>query len=134
MKRTGGSIPIVLLITAASAAWACGVCVEDKVAATYDWAVVQQATAKGQGVVFCELAGQVDRHRIMKAARQVHGLQPATLRISPQPPALSFAMDLAQQSPQQAVAAMQRALPAGTRVKMLRLVTANGFDAGPAQR
>lgn len=134
MTHTSRCSFIMLLAGAVSAAWACGVCVEDKVAATYDWAVVQQAMAKRQVVVFCELAGPVDRHRITTAARQVHGLEPASLRISPQPPALSFAIEGAHQSPHQAVAALQRALPAGTRVKLLKVVTANGFEAASAQR
>jgi len=127
--------PFVLALAgAASAAWPCGVCVEDKVAATYDWAVMQQAVAKGQAVVFCELAGRVDAQRITQAARQVRGLERASLRISQDPAALSFAMDAAQQSPQAAVAAMQRALPAGLRVKVLKVVAGNGFEAASAQR
>ena len=42
-----GSIAI-----ASGSAYACGACIEDKVAATYDHAVVTKATAKGQVVVF----------------------------------------------------------------------------------
>jgi hypothetical protein len=95
-------------------AWACGVCVEDKVAATYDYAVMQRAVAQGRVMVFCQISGAVDAPRIRNAARQVRGLDRSSLRLSTDPAALSFAIDPAQQSPQEAVTAMQRAVPPGT--------------------
>lgn len=122
----------LLLAIAAPAALACGVCVEDKVAATYDHAVLQRAGAQGQAVVFCEFSGAADAKRIRAAARQVPGLDVVSLRLSAQPAAVSFAIDPARQSPRAAAAALQRGLPAGTHVTILRVVTAQGL--GAAQR
>ncbi len=118
------SIPLGAgLLTLAAASWPCGVCVEDKVAATYDYAVVQQAASKGRLMVFCEVGGAVDASRIRNAARQVRGLDRSSVRLSTQPAALSFALDPAQLSPQAAVAALQRAVAPGTRLAIVKLVT-----------
>jgi hypothetical protein len=126
-RRYGCALP---LLVAVSSAQACGVCVEDKVAATYDHAVVQRAAAKGKVMVFCEVNGGLDARRIRNAAREVRGLDMSSLRLSLQPAALSFALDAAQQSPQAAVQAMQHAAPVGTRLAIVRLITA---PAAPPQ-
>ena len=98
---------------------ACGACAEDKIAATYDHLVVKRAAAAGDVMVFCEVAGSFDSHRLTQAARRVAGIRAQSLRISTQPAALSFAIDPARQSPQAAVAAMQRGLGAGTRLTIM---------------
>jgi len=121
------------LLSLAPAAWACGVCIEDKVAATYDHEVVMRAAAKGNVMVFCQLAGPIDARRIKSAARKVRGVDPASLRISAQPAALSFALD-AQQSPTAAVSDMQRAIPAGTHVAIVRVIAPTGALAQAPQR
>jgi hypothetical protein len=119
---------LLLLALAAPVAWACGVCVEDKVAATYDYAVVQRALARGQVVVYCEVSGRADAAQLRHAAVKVPALDAASLRISAEPAALSFALDTARQSPKAAVAALQHALPAGTHVHIIRLATAKGLQ------
>jgi hypothetical protein len=124
MKAAGGYGCALALLVAVSSAQACGVCVEDKVASTYDHAVVQRAMAKGKVMVFCEVNGSLDARRIRNAAREVRGLDMSSLRLSRQPAALSFALDTAQQSPQAAVQAMQHAAPAGTRLAIVRLIKA----------
>ena len=113
------------MLAAVSPAQACGVCVEDKVAATYDHAVVQRAAAQGKVMVFCEVNGGLDARRIRNAAREVRGLDSSSLRLSREPSALSFALDPAQQSPQSAVLAIQRAVPAGIRLKIVQLIAAS---------
>ncbi|HJV59335.1 MAG TPA: hypothetical protein VJ743_00255 [Albitalea sp.] len=102
-----------------AAAWACGACVEDKVAATYDHAVVQHAAALGQVVVFCDVQGRFDAQRLHRAATRVRGIDAASVRTSSEPSALSFALD-AGQTPHAAIAALQRAVPAGTRLVVVR--------------
>jgi len=119
------------LLALAPTAWGCGVCVEDKVAATYDYAVVQKAAATGKAMVYCEVKGPFDARRLRNAARQVRGLDTASVRVSPQPAAMSFALDTAQQSPQSAVAALQKALP-DSRVAIVRLITAGELAANAA--
>lgn len=114
-----------VLAALAPGAWACGVCDEDKIAATYDHAVVRKA-AGARVVVFCELGGSVDAARITRATGRVRGVDAASIRVSANPAAMSFALDTARQSPKAALAAIVRAAPRGTRLKLLKVVGANG--------
>ncbi|MBC8021534.1 MAG: hypothetical protein H7Y14_00325, partial [Burkholderiales bacterium] len=45
-------------------ALACGICLEDKVAATYDHGMVMRATSRGQVVVFAEPRAPIDGARL----------------------------------------------------------------------
>lgn len=123
-------IALLLFIAsvAASDAAACGACVEDKIAATYDHAVVQHAAEKGDVVVFCEIKGSLENARLKAAAHHVKGLEAASVRIASAPPALSFALDGAQQSPEDAVAALQRAVP-DTRITIIRVIASSTNSA-----
>lgn len=118
---------LVLLALAPAVALACGVCVEDKVAATYDYAVLQRALAHGQVVVYCEVAGGPDAARLRQAAAKVASIDRDSVRVSTEPAAVSFALD-ARQSPQAATTALQRALPSGTHLRVLRIATAKGLQ------
>lgn len=122
--RTRIASLVLAATVAASDAAACGACLEDKIAATYDYAVIQQAAAQGDVVVFCELGGTVDASRLRAAARRVRGLDAASMRIAEAPPALSFALDGARESPQDAVSALQRAVP-DTRITIIRLIASS---------
>jgi hypothetical protein len=101
---------------------ACGVCVEDNVAATYDHQVLTRAKAAGAVVVFCQVSAQFDAAQLVKSARRVAGVSGQSVRTSNRPPALSFAFDPARQTPQAAVDAIGRSLPAGTRVSIVRVM------------
>lgn len=120
MRSLVGLIALAAAI-ATSDTWACGACLEDKVAATYDYAVIQRARANGDVVVFCDIRGSVAPDRLRAAARVVKGLDVASVRISREPPALSFALDSARQSPEEAAAALERAAP-GAHVNIVRLI------------
>lgn len=122
-RGTAAAWGFAIALALAPRAWACGACVEDKIAATYDHAVVQGAAARGRVIVFCELSGSIDPSRVRKAAAGIRGLDRASVRISANPGALSFALDPARQSPRAAVAGLQRQMPA-TRVAILRLMPA----------
>jgi hypothetical protein len=115
-----------------SASLACGVCAEDKVAATYDHAVVQHAAARGDVMVYCEVRGPVDAARLKKAALQVHGVRPRSVRVSAQPAALSFAVDPTRQSAQGAVERMQRAAGPGTRLAIVQVLPSADRTFRPA--
>lgn len=104
------------------ASHACGACVEDNVAATYDHQVLTRAKAVGSVVVFCQVSAQFDAPQLVKSARRVAGVSAQSVRTSNQPPALSFAFDPARQSPQAAVDAIGRSLPANTRVSIVRVM------------
>ncbi|MET0543205.1 MAG: hypothetical protein ABWZ88_15780 [Variovorax sp.] len=115
------AITVALVAFAPAASLACGACVEDKVAATYDHGVVEQAAANGDVMVFCEVAGSLDAQRLRQVVRRVHGVKPQSVRVSAQPAALSFAVDPRAHSPRAAVEAAQRSLVPGTRLTIVRL-------------
>ncbi len=88
----------VLLLAAvllAGPAFACGVCVEDKVAACYDHAVVTRAQSRGQEVAFFALQGAPlpDARKLIHAVDAAPGVERGTARVSVESGALSFAYD-----------------------------------------
>ena len=109
------------LLLGVAQAQACGICAEDKVAATYDYRTVQDALARGRVVVYCDLAGVQDVQRARQAAARVRGVDPRSVRVSAQPAAVSFVLDPKQQSAQAAVLALQAGLPAGARLAILKV-------------
>ena len=114
--------------TLAAVSLACGVCVEDKIAATYDYGIVMAATAKGHVVVFGQIDGAVDMQRvngkIAAAAARMRGVDRGTVRTSISPAAFSFALDPAAQAPDAAVAELQKRLRGqGLRLSVLRVVS-----------
>jgi hypothetical protein len=92
-----GAMVIAMALAAAISppSWACGACVEDAIAATYDHATIRAAIAKRQQVVFVSIEGG-DKARVVRvlasAARKVRGVQAGTLRTAVSPPAFSFAL------------------------------------------
>jgi hypothetical protein len=103
---------VLALLLAAPAAHACGVCIDDKVAAAYDHAVLEQARARGQVVVFAEVQGRGTAAQFVgaarKAASRVPGVAPGSVRAADAPAALSFALDDRVRSPGQALAAVEK--------------------------
>ncbi len=92
---------------------ACDACLEDKIAATYDWNVVAAAAHRGHAVVFTALRGRVRRDDAALAtavARRaaMPGVDPGTVRVSLAPAAVSFAC--APASATRLVAAINRRL------------------------
>ena len=86
MKPGWVAIAAARAATAPALGLACGACDEDKVAATYDHAVIDAAIARHRQVVFVAIDGPVDPQRIgtrlAAAAAKVSGIQPGTLRTS----------------------------------------------------
>jgi hypothetical protein len=106
-------------IAMSGAAYGCGVCIEDKVAATYDHAVIRQAIAAHRQVIFVALDGNDATRvgeRIARAAGHVPGMQRLSVRYAVSPPALSFAL-ANNVAPDKALAAFQKAV-AGMDVRM----------------
>lgn len=106
-----GVLALALLAAfAAGVAAACGVCIDDKVAAAYDHAVVTRAHEQGRVVVFAEPAEVRDAalalRRVVARAARVRGIDAATVRSSASPPALSFVLDPRLSSPQRALASL----------------------------
>jgi hypothetical protein len=112
MKCTWTFVAFVAALVAADAASACGACVEDKVAATYDHAVIAQAMRRHQQVLFVGVEGpraELAAGRLAQVARKLRGVEAASVRTSASPAALSFAV-AASQNPQATVAAVRTAL------------------------
>jgi nucleotide-binding universal stress UspA family protein len=119
------------MVCLAPAALACGVCVDDKVAAAYDHALVQRAFAQGRVVVFCELAGPRDAQALtreaQRSARRLRGVDPASVHASPDLPVVSFALDPGKQSAEAAVDALRQKLQAaGVSTTLLKVLQAQG--------
>jgi hypothetical protein len=78
---------------------ACGHCVEDKVAATYDYGVLTAAARQGHVVVFTEIRGPAAgappslKRYLAQVLAGAAGVDPGTVRVSLDPPAASFACD-----------------------------------------
>lgn len=111
----------------ASAAQACGVCLDDKVASAYDHAVVTHALDDGKVVVFCELAGPHAPTALtskgMRALLKVKGVDQASIRQGKDLAVVSFALDTSRADPGHAVAEMQRILDkSSTTAKLLKIL------------
>jgi hypothetical protein len=112
------------LVACAFVSWsgtllACGTCIEDKVAATYDWAVEQSAKRAGHVVVYCEVQGAFEPGRLAVAARRVHGVDSESVRVSREPAALSFALDTRKQPVGHALEALRK--DSGARIAVVRV-------------
>jgi hypothetical protein len=126
MKRGGIILGIAMAAVAPTAVRACGACIEDKIAATYDHAVIDAAIARHQQVVFVAIDGPVDARRIgarvTAAAAKVRGVQAKTLRTSLTPPAFSFALD-ATQTAETAVAGFRKVVgDSAARLTLVRIM------------
>ena len=91
-------------------AMACGVCLEDKVAATYDHALVERALAQQRVVVFAEPRAAVDERRLKAfaaAARRAPGVDAATVKTSAAPASVSFVLDPKRADAKKTVASLQ---------------------------
>jgi hypothetical protein len=113
-----------LVLLAGTTAQACGFCIEDKVAAAYDHAVVSRAREAGRVMVFAEVEGSgtaVDRVRaVRKAASRVKAIDASSIRVSEAPAMVSFALDARARTPEQALAATERGAP-GAHLTLLKV-------------
>jgi len=89
---------VALLSAAASTAYACGVCVEDKVAAVYDHAAVTRALEAKSTVVFFAIDGAIPPgaaalRKIAAMAASAPGVDKDSVRISRPAASLAIAFD-----------------------------------------
>lgn len=89
---------LAALLAAHPAAHACGYCVEDRIAATYDHAVIEHALSTRHQVVFFALEGRLTgvnalRGAIQGALESTAGVDRGSARVSIENAALSFAFD-----------------------------------------
>ncbi|HWA13020.1 MAG TPA: hypothetical protein VHA15_07995 [Burkholderiales bacterium] len=88
------------LALAAHAAWvaACGHCIEDRVAAVYDHAVVKEALERRHKVAFFALqgpvtSGEVTKRTVVTTAESLRGVDKGSVRVSVEPAAVALAFD-----------------------------------------
>ena len=129
MSMQWRGVVIALIIAGlASSACACGYCIEDKIAAVYDHAVVTRAVSQHHRVVFFALegkisAGEESRRTLEAIVESVAGVDKGSARVSVAAAALSAAFN-----PQRApFASMERSLsrklaPRGLSVAILRVM------------
>jgi hypothetical protein len=119
---------LVTTLTASTVAMACGVCIEDRVAATYDHAVVTKAAAEHKVMVFAAVDGQGTAKALAatakRAAEKVTGVDRASVRSAAEPAAaVSFALDPRAQSPEAVLLAIaQSSAQKGMKLTLLRVV------------
>ena len=126
MKPAWIVIAAALAAIAPGTGLACGACDEDKIAATYDHALIDAAIARHRQVVFVAINGPVDVQRIgprlAAAAAKVRGVQAGSLRTSLAPPAFSFVLD-ATQTPQAAAAGFRNSVgDSTTQLTVVRIM------------
>ena len=114
-------LTVALVAITPGASLACGACVEDKIAATYDHGEVQRAATSGQVMVFCDVVGPLDPKLLKDVMRRVRGVKAQSVRVSVPLAAMSFAVNPAVSSPEGAVESAQRSMTYGTRLKIVRL-------------
>lgn len=89
---------LAALLLAADAALACGVCVEDKMAAVYDHAVIGKALDRKHHVAFFHVdgnlpAGAATRQALERAAESSPAADRGSVRVSVESAALAVAFD-----------------------------------------
>jgi hypothetical protein len=97
MRALAGAAGLLLALHAAVAG-ACGHCVEDKVAAVYDYATVTKAKAARHAMAFFAIEGRLVpdeslRQAIASMARATDGVDKESVRVSLDLAALSFSFD-----------------------------------------
>ena len=90
------ALAVALLVS--TEAFACGVCVEDKIAAVYDHAAVHQALAAKRTVVFFHIDGKLvaderTKRAISNIARTTPGVDAASVRVSCELASMALAFD-----------------------------------------
>ena len=119
---------LIAALLAATPAFGCGACVEDKIAACYDHAIVTSAKARGHAVAFFAIHGELPRSAALHAALRreleaTRGVDPGTARVSLENAALSFSYGGRRAS----LAAIQRSVARrmasrGLEIELLRVM------------
>jgi hypothetical protein len=129
MKTAGRSLMGGILATViTSTAFACGYCIEDKIAAVYDHAVATRAIAQEHQVVFFAVEGNIppgeaSRRTLEAIVESVVGVDKGSARVSVESASLSAAFDPAHAPFAGVERALSRKLAArGLSVAILRVM------------
>lgn len=110
-----GKLIALSLALGSSVAMACGYCVEDRIAAVYDYALAQRTLALKHEIVFFAWDGPLTRsdaskQKMMALGEAVPGVDKGSTRVSMEPAAISLAFDPQRSSAQAIEAALQKKL------------------------
>jgi hypothetical protein len=118
----------ILATSITSTAFACGYCIEDKIAAVYDYAVTMRAIAQEHQVVFFAVEGNIppgeaSRCTLEAIVESVAGVDKGSARVSVESASLSAAFDPAHAPFAGMERALSRKLAAkGLSVRILRVM------------
>jgi hypothetical protein len=124
--RSAPAAALALLLALGSAAsFACGYCVEDRIAAVYDHALLQRSLASQHPVLFFAWDGPITRNdasrlKIMALAAAVTGVDKDSTRVSVEPASLALAFDPRQSNATAIEAALQKRL-GSLKITIVRL-------------
>ena len=125
MKRAATGLA-ALLVTVAGSAGACGYCVDDKVAAAYDHAVVERTLAQGHEMAFLSLdlarpATRDTEAAIRNAIERIPGVDRGSVRVALEAGGLSLAFNPKRAPAGSLLNALDAAVaPLGARTALLR--------------
>lgn len=114
-----------------AASFACGYCVEDRIAAVYDHALLQRSLASRHPVLFFAWDGPVTRNeaarqKILAIAAAVAGVDKDSTRVSVEPASMALAFDPQQSNATAVEAALQKKL-GSLRISVVRLQVPGTF-------
>jgi hypothetical protein len=117
-----------LALIAATAALACGHCVEDRIAAVYDHAMISQAAASKLRVAYFSWDGPVPRNEMVRAkiaaaVQGAQGVQMGGVRVSMEPAAIAVVFDPVRFTREQVDASLRKRL-APMKISHLLLIPA----------
>ena len=98
MRCLSAAALFVASTLAATPSWGCGYCIEDRIAAVYDHAVITRASATGHKVAFyavlgAALPGDAAAQAIRRDVESVRGVDGSSVRYSSDLAALSLSFD-----------------------------------------
>lgn len=117
-----------LLLAAPLSSLACGVCIEDKVAATYDHQVIAKAMLEDHTVLFLEVTGLASGAPQMKqfisgVVEGARGVDHGSARVSLDQAAVSFAFNSNAYTPQDVIKRISQKLSSQhINVKLIRIL------------
>ena len=123
MKR----LVCTLFAAVAIDAFACGVCIDDKIASCYDHALISSARANGNEVAFFAIQGALPQNSatqamLRKALDATPGVLRGSGRVSVENAALSFAYDPRRGNAPAIARQLEGRLPSGLTLALLRLM------------
>jgi hypothetical protein len=123
MKR----LVLALLASVSIDAFACGVCIDDKIASCYDHALITHERARGNEVAFFAIQGslpqdEATRAMLRRTLESTPGVLRGSARFSVENAALSFAYDPRRGNAVAIAQKVERRLSPGLTLSLLRVI------------